>query len=304
MICEKCGKEIPENETLCPYCGEEETVLEQPEEAVALVEDTVAEEPIAGEIPEALPEEPVCSPEEVQTPVSGAVCKKCKKTRNIIGIVALVLAVVLVALSFVKPILVIGEWKSQQTVSTGYTADLQIESVMAFTMSGTLTFTESLLNYEELGYPAEEAVFSNQFSYSFAKGDLLLNAILEEGQQSTQSPMTMYCSVTPGMFSYWQTEGSPRQVFDYNRDGFFYPSMYLWIASAILLILGVLLLTIPGKKREIVVCEEVLEDDEFEHLLAEINEEMEADPEDVSVEEVLEETDTEEITESTEKTEE
>ena len=24
MICEKCGKEIPENETVCPYCGEQE----------------------------------------------------------------------------------------------------------------------------------------------------------------------------------------------------------------------------------------------------------------------------------------
>ncbi len=290
MICEKCGKEIPENETVCPFCNVEEVVE--------------AEEEIVVETAE----EPVFDVEELGVPVSMVVRRKRGLARVIIGIVALVLMAAVLVVSFLNPVLVIGNWKMNQTMATGMGADFEIESTMAFTNTGKLTLTDKLLNWEEVGYPEDQSVFTNEFHYSVVKNDLILDAIPAEGEEAQMTEaVTMKCSVTPNMFSYWQGDSVPREVYDYQRDGMFYPSMILWMVSGVLLVVGVLLLAIPGKKHVITTFEEDLneledaadeveEAEDLDEFLEDIYEEIQAEDETPAAEEVVPE-ETAEITE-------
>lgn len=265
MCCEKCGNELPENETVCPCCEE------QPQEAIEeLLADTSDE----------MQQEPICQQEDFVLPTMQVIRKKRGLARVIIGIVALVMAVALCAVAFVNPVLIIGKWKMNQTMPTGMGTELKIESTMTFTSGGKLILTDSLLNWEELGYPEDQSSFINEFSYYMQNGNLMLNAIsTEEEAAQTSGPIEMHCDVTPNQFSYWQGDTIPREVYDYQRDGLFYPSMYLWLASAVCLILGVLLVAIPGKKQTVTLAEEAVELEEAEDLdefLEEIYEEIEA----------------------------
>ena len=270
MICEKCGKEIPENETVCSCCNEE-VVAEQTEEVTEVVEAT---------------EEVAIDVQDLGAPVSTVVRGKRGKARVTVGIIALVLMAAVLVVSFLKPVLIIGNWSLYQEMPAGNDVVLKVESAMEYTLSGEAIWEDTLVNYEEVGYPEEQSKITNEFSYA-VKNQKLCVELIAEGQEP--QPFEFFCSVTPGQFSYWQEDGSPRTVYDYYRDGFFYPSMYLWLAALILLILGVLLLAIPGKKYELTVCEEAEED----------NEETEEVTEE-AVEEVTEEV----VTETVETTEE
>ncbi len=270
MICEKCGKEIPENETVCSCCNEE-VIAEQTEEVNEVVEAT---------------EEAVIDVQELGAPVSTVVRGKRGKARVTVGIIALVLMVAVLVVSFLKPVLIIGNWSLYQEMPAGNDVVLKVESAMEYTLSGEAVWEDTLVNYEEVGYPEEQSKITNEFRYA-VKNQKLCVEMTAEGQE-TQT-FEMFCSINPVKFSYWQEDGSPRTVYDYYRDGFFYPSMYLWLAALILLILGVLLLAIPGKKYELTVCEEV--------------EEAEEASEDAS-EEALEEVTEEVVTETAEATEE
>lgn len=281
MICEKCGKEIPENETMCPFCSAEEIaeVTEETETAEETVMETM--------------EEPDFDVEDLGVPVTMVVRGKRGKGRVITGIIALLLMVAVLIASFVNPVLVIGKWKMHQTMATGMGADFQIESTMTFTHTGKLTLTDTLLNWEEVGYPEDQSSFSNDFNYSVKNGELYLEAIPAEGEETSQ-PVAMKCSITPKMFSYWQGETVPREVYDYQRDGSCYPSMYLWLVSGILLIVGAVLLAIPGKKHVITTFDEELDDldeaeesEDLDEFLEEIYEEIEAEDE---TSEIVEET--------------
>lgn len=288
MICEKCGKEFSQDEKVCPYCSEEEAVLEQTE---------ITEE-VANDL------------EELETPVSKIVRQKRGTARVVIGIVALVLAVAALVVSLLKPVAILGEWKMHQDMPAGMDENgkmmvMQIDSVMKFTTSGELKIAEDLLNYEEVGYTKEQKTIESTFRYSFEKGSLKLEyqptpeqkKQMEEQGDSSVEPVMMECSVTPGMFSYWQGDQIPRQVYDYYRVGFCHPSMYLWMASAVMLILGVLLVAIPGKKYEVTIREEDAEEaEDLDEFLEDIYEEIEAEDEAC----VAEETITEEATEVTE----
>ncbi len=272
MICEKCGKEIPENETVCPHCnGAAEEVTEKVTEAA--IEDVAEETVGAVEF----------NPEELGVPVSTVVRGKRNTSRVIFGVVALLIAVAALVASLLKPILIIGNWKMNQTMPTGMEVDFQIESTMAFTNSGKLIVTDELLNWKEANYPEDQSKFVSEFSYSVEKGDLMLTATPVEGGENQQTEaVAMHCSVTPEMFSYWQGDSIPRQVYDYQRDGLFYPSMILWIVSGVFAVLGVLLLAIPGKKLVITTYEEFddedvsAEADDLDEFLEEIYEEIEA----------------------------
>ena len=280
MNCEKCGKEIPENQTFCPDCGEAETVLEQVEETVVPVEETVAENA-------------VCEETSEDTRITLVVRKKRGVARVILGILSLVIAVALVVLSLWPSVCLLGRWGAEQTTPTGYTADLQIESRFDFSTPGKLVLSEKLLNYEELGYAKENSEITDQFTYTFVEGHLELTLIPKEGQEAPQTPIIMYYRATPTTFSYWQNDGMPRQVFDYSREGFMYPSMYLWIAALVLLILGVLLLAIPCKKRKITVDEATLEGKKnkiLNVLMEKVSNEIQSIPQDMIPEGVLEET--------------
>lgn len=272
MFCENCGKEIPENETVCPYCNgaAEEVTEEVTEEAI----EDVAEETV---------EEPEFNPEELGVPVSSVVRGKRSTTRVIFGVVALLVAVAALVASLLKPILIIGSWKMNQTIPTGMEVDFQVESTMTFTNSGKLTLTDELLNWKEANYPEDQSKFVNEFTYTMEKGDLLLKQMPAEGEEAQQSePVAMHCSVTPKMFSYWQGDSIPRQVYDYQRSGLFYPSMILWIVSGVFAVLGVLLLAIPGKKLVLTTYEELEDEDiteeadDLDEFLEEIYEEIEA----------------------------
>lgn len=297
MNCEKCGKELPENETLCPFCGEEEPVAEQAEEAVAPVEETDVEEEVAEDITEeaAEPESDEAEPVVVRL--------KRGKARVIIGIIALVIAVALGVLSFLKPVLIIGQWKASEQIPISADVVVQRDTTMEFTLSGELILTDHIVNHEEIGYPADKAVVSNSFSYIFSKNNLLLIPAMQGEQQMPQEPITMYCSTTPTMFSYWMQDTSPRQVYDFNRAGWLYPSMYLWMATLVLLVLGVLLVAIPGKKCIYDSLEDIIAEEEFNQLLDQISDEIEADFEEEDDEAASEET-TEEATDISETIEE
>lgn len=258
MICEKCGKEIPENETTCSCCNEE-TAAEQSETIEEVVEETVV------------------SLEELGAPVSNVVRGKRGTARIVSGIVALVLMVAVLVVSFLKPVLIIGEWKVEQTIPTGMTADLKVESVMQFTPSGETVWTDTLLNYEEVGYPEDKSKIVNEFTYAVENRKLCMEMT---GEQAQEQKLEVFVSVNPYQLSYWPEETTPRQVYDYYRNGFFYPSMYLWIAALVLLLLGVLLLAIPGKKHEITVREDAQE----------VAEETDAETAEESTQEAVEET--------------
>lgn len=303
MNCEKCGKELPENETLCPFCGEEEPVAEQVEEAVALVEETDVEEETAEDITEEAEE--ADETDELETDEAEPIVIRLKrgKARVIIGIIALVIAVALGVLSFLKPVLIIGQWKANDQIPISADVVVQRETTMEFTLSGEMILTDHIVNHEEIGYPADKAVVSNSFSYIFSKNNLLLIPAMQGEQQMPQEPITMYCSATPTMFSYWMQDTSPRQVYDFNRAGWLYPSMYLWMATLVLLILGVLLVAIPGKKCIYDSLEDIIAEDEFNQLLDQISDEIEADFEEEDDETASEET-TEEATDIPETIEE
>ncbi len=285
MFCEKCGKEIPENETSCPFCGVEETA----QEAEEIVMD-----------------EPVFDVEELGVPVSMVVRRKRGLSRVIIGIVALVLMAAVLVVSFLNPVLVIGNWKMNQTMPTGTGTDFEIESTMSFTNNGKLTLTDKLLNWKDVGYPEDQSSFSNEFQYSVVKNDLNLVPVPAEGEEAgEQQVVTMKCSVTPKQFSYWQGNSIPREVYDYQRDGLFYPSMILWMVSGVLLIVGVLLLAIPGKKHVITTFEEDLnnlEEPEEVEEAEDLDEFLEDIYEEIAAEDEIPEEAAEEETKETEET--
>lgn len=288
MICEKCGKEIPENETICPCCNEAEAISEQPEEVVEITKEIVAEST------EETASEPILDPEAMGVPVSTVVRGKRGKVRIISGIVCLVVMAAILVTSFLKPVLLIGNWKVNRTLATGMGTDFEIESTMTYTASGKFTLAETLLNWEELSYPQEQSRFQDDFNCSIEKGNLILDRIPAEGEEETPiDSIVMHCEVTPNRFSYWQGENTPREVYDYQRDGLFYPAMILWMVSAFFAILGVLLLTIPGKKYEVTTYEEAWEDtdeaEDLDELLEEIYEEIEAEDEVSQVTESVEE---------------
>lgn len=275
MICEKCGKEISNNETVCPYCGEEKATLEQNE----FIEGT---------------EEVALDLEELGTPISKIVRKKRGTARIIVGVVALVLAAAALVVSLWKPVAIIGDWKMHQDIPAGMDEngnmmEMNVDSKIKFTVSGDMKISEDLLNYKEMGYPEDQKTLESNFRYTFEKGTLKLEyqptseqkKQMEEQGDSNMEPVMMECSVTPGMFSYWQGGQIPRQVYDYYRDGFCYPSMYLWMGAAVLLIVGVLLLAIPGKKYEVTACEEDADETEeaenLDEFLEDIYEEIEAE---------------------------
>ncbi|MBO5407784.1 MAG: hypothetical protein J6A61_00025 [Clostridia bacterium] len=268
MICEKCGKELPENETVCS-CMSEDVAAEQTETIETVAEETV---------------EPAVDMQELGAPVSVVVRGKRGKARVVIGIVALVLMVATLVVSLLSPVLILGEWKVNQTIPTGATADLQVESTMVFAPSGESTWTDTLVNYKEVGYPEEGSKIENQFTYAVTGDKLALT--MAGGEQQAEQKLEVFFSINPGQLSYWPEGGSPRTVYDYYRSGIFYPSMYLWLAAFILLVLGVLLLAIPGKKHEITVRED---EEEIEEMVEETFEE--------AAEEVVEE-----VTETIEET--
>lgn len=274
MICEKCGKEIPENETVCSCCTAEEAVVEQTAE-------------------------PAIDLKELGAPVTTVVRGKRGAARIAIGIVALVLMVATLVVSFWKPILLIGTWTVNQTIPTGVAADLQVESAMIFTPGGESVWTDTLVNYQEVGYPEDQSKIENNFTYSVDDGKLCM--VLAGGEQQDEQKLEVFFSVTPQQLSYWPEAGTPRQVFDYYRSGFFYPSMYLWLAAFVLLVLGVLLLAIPGKKHEIMIREEETVEDE--EVTVSIADEAEVEEVTEQVAEVVEEV-AEAVEEATETTEE
>ena len=283
MICEKCGKEIPENETVCPYCSEQEIT-----ETEEVMTDTV----------EVTEQEPVFECEEVVAPVTQVIRKKRGLARVIIGIVSLVIAVAILAVSFLNPVMLWGKWSNYEEIPVMEGVTFDVELSLEFTTSGDCNKVESLLNYEEIGFPVEESVYTDQFAYEIVDGKIRLNG---EAESDT-------CfKATPTQLTIWG-EGAEENSLSYTRSGLLYPSMILWMGAAVFLILGVLLVAIPGKKQVITLMEEPAEAEDLDEFLEDIYEEIQAEdevPEEVIeaeeiTEEIAEEMNPEEIPEVTE----
>ncbi len=285
MICEKCGKEIPENETVCPDCCGEESVLES---AAEQVEETVS--PVEA-IPEEIMdlEEPVVDPEELGIPVSNVVRKKRGLARVIIGIVSLVIAISLVVVSLLNPVMLLGNWKRHEEMPIYEGVSLKVDLSIEFALSGDCTQYQKLVNADELGVPKAESEYTDHFRYAIVNEKIRLN---EEAESD------VCYKATPSKLTIW-ADGYPETSLDYQREGIFYPSMILWVAGGVFLILGVLLLAIPGKKYVVTTYEEEEEAEDLDEFLEEIYEEIEEDSnQDVPEEPIAEETvDTPETTE-------
>lgn len=267
MICEKCGKEIPENETVCPYCGEQEIT-----ETEEVLTDTV----------EVTEQEPAYQYEEFAAPVTQVVRKKRGLARVIIGIVSLVMAVAMLVVSFLSPVILWGKWSNYEEIPVMEGVTFNVELSLDFTTSGTCNKVETLVNYEELGFPKEESVYTDQFAYEIVNDKIRLN-----GEADSDACF----KATPTQLTIWE-EGMEENALSYTRSELLYPSMILWMGAAVFLILGVLLVAIPGKKQVITLMEEPAEAEDLDEFLEDIYEEIQA--EDEVSEEVIE---AEEITE-------
>ncbi len=301
MICEKCGKEIPENETVCPDCGGEETVMEsameQVEETVAPAEEIALEETIAEETADA--EEPAFDLEELGVPVSNVVRKKRGLARVIIGIVSLVIAIALVVVSLLNPVMLLGNWKRHEEMPLYEGVSLKVDLSIEFGLSGKCIQYQKLVNADELGVAKADSEYTDNFQYAIVNEKIRLNEDVESD---------VCYKATPSQLTIW-ADGYPEDNLQYQREGLFYPSMILWVAGGVFLILGILLLAIPGKKHVVTTYEEEEEAEDLDEFLEEIYEEIEEDsnqdiPEEPIVEEVAEESVTEEVAETPEATEE
>ena len=267
MFCGKCGNEIPENETVCPTCGGEETVVEP-------VEEIVSEEVVFEENPDT---------EAFDIPVAAATRQKRGLARVIIGIVSLVIAVALVVVSLLNPVMLLGKWMRHEEMPLYEDVSLKVDLSIEFALSGDCTQYQKLVNADELGVPKAESEYTDHFQY----------AIVNEKIRLDEDVASDVCyKATPALLTIWDAD-YPENTLDYQRDGLFYPSMILWVTAGAFLILGVLLLVIPGKK--LVVNTDAEEQKEFaEEIVEETYEEIAADSEDVYIEEAVEDSVTEE----------
>ncbi len=286
MNCEKCGKEIPENETFCPDCGGEQPALEPVEETAAVVEEMIAEEPVAEEILAEDQQEVTFNVEELGVPVTNVVRKKRGLARVIVGIISLVIAAILVVISLLNPVMLLGKWKNHDEQPLFEDVVLKVDFCLEFTLSGECNQFQRLLNYEELGVPKEESEYTDHYRFAIVNEKIRLNEEVDSD---------VCYKATPSELTIW-AEGYPESSLEYQRDGLLYPSMILWVAGGAILILGVLLLAIPGKKHVVTTYEEVEEAEDLDEFLDEIYEEIEADPEDVSAEEFPEEPAVDDVT--------
>ncbi len=267
MFCGKCGNEIPENETVCPACGGEETVVEP-------VEEIVSEEVVFEENPDT---------EAFDIPVAAATRQKRGLARVIIGIVSLVIAVALVVVSLLNPVMLLGKWMRHEEMPLYEDVSLKVDLSIEFALSGDCTQYQKLVNADELGVPKADSEYTDHFQYAIVNEQIRLDGDVESD---------VCYKATPALLTIWDAD-YPENTLDYQRDGLFYPSMILWVAAGAFLILGVLLLVIPGKK--LVVNTDAEEQKEFaEEIVEETYEEIAADSEDVFIEEAVEDSVTEE----------
>ena len=95
MICEKCGREIQDNQTVCPYCSVQESVADAFQTTMTTIE------------------EPVFN--QNQKSSSKKIIKKRSAVQLTFGIIFLVLMAAVLVVSFLPSVLINGSWKLNQS---------------------------------------------------------------------------------------------------------------------------------------------------------------------------------------------